>query len=137
MSSRRNPFDELERLFEQMNRNFTPFETSLDRGVPVDVVSTDDEYVVTADLPGYEKDELDVRLSGDTLTVGAKREIEREEESGEYVRRERSAERVSRTVRLPEPVDEESTSAAYNNGVLTVTLQKTAPDQGGHSIEVE
>lgn len=137
MSSRRNPFDELERLFEGMNKNLAPFEPSFDHGVPIDVVSTDDQYVVTADLPGYEKDDIDVRLSGDTLTVGAERETEREEESSEYVRRERSAERVSRTVRLPEPVDEESTSAAYNNGVLTVTLQKTAPDQGGHSIEVE
>ena len=136
MSSRRNPFEELERLFDQMNENLRPFEAG-SGGVPVDVVDADGAFVVTADLPGYEKSDIDVRLSGDTLSIAAERETEHGEETAEYVRRERSSQHVSRSVRLPEPVDEESTTAQYDNGVLTVTLEKAAPVEGGRSIDVE
>ena len=137
MSSRRNPFEELERLFDQMNENLRPFEAATSGGVPVDVLDADEAFVVTADLPGYEKSDIDVRLSGDTLSIAAERETEHDEATAEYVRRDRSSQHVSRSVRLPEPVDEESTTAEYDNGVLTVTLEKAAPVEGGRSIDVE
>ncbi|MWG34874.1 Hsp20/alpha crystallin family protein [Halomarina oriensis] len=128
--SRRSPFDDIERMFEEMNEGFQAFDTSLTRGIPVDVVSREDAYVVTADLPGYEKEDIEVSLSGDTLTVGASRETTSEDENGDYVRQERSSKSVSRTLRLPERLDESATEAAYNNGVLTVTLGKASGDDG-------
>lgn len=134
--SRRSPFDDIERMFEELNEGMQAFDTSLTRGVPVDVVRREDSYVVTADLPGYEKSDIGVRLSGTTLTIDASRETEATEESGDYVRRERSSESVSRTVRLPERLDESATEASYEDGVLTVTLG-TASDDEGDSIPIE
>jgi HSP20 family protein len=134
--SRRNPFDELERVFEEMNEGLQAFDGGLAGGVPVDVEDRGDGYVVTADLPGYEKEDIDVRLSGNTLTVSASRETESSEEDGEFVRRERSSRSVSRSVRLPERPTDGDTEATYDNGVLTVTLPK-AEGAGGDSIPIE
>ncbi|WP_254542887.1 Hsp20/alpha crystallin family protein [Halomarina pelagica] len=134
---RRNPFEEIERMFEEMNEGLRTFDTGLTQGVPIDVVETDDSFVVTADLPGYEKSDIDVRLSGSTLVVSAERSAEEEEaEEGSYVRRERTRESVTRSVRLSERVDPSSTNASYNNGVLTVTLSKESTDSG-ESIPIE
>lgn len=134
--SRRNPFDDINRMFEEMNEGFRAFDSQLTRGVPVDIVDREDAYVVTADLPGYEKEDVDIRLSGSTLTIGATRETETADEDESYVRQERATESVSRTIRLPEPLDGGSTEASYNNGVLTVTLGKSSGDEGD-SIPIE
>lgn len=135
----RNPFDEIERMFEQMDKGFKAFDSSLTQGVPVDLLDEDDSYVVTADLPGYEKDDIDVRLSGSTLMIRAEQRTESEDadESGEYIRRERSRESVNRSVRLPERVAQSETDASYQNGVLTVTLAKETSLDGGESIPIE
>ncbi|MFD1513102.1 Hsp20/alpha crystallin family protein [Halomarina rubra] len=134
--SRRNPFDDINRMFEEMNEGFRAFDTQLTRGVPVDVVDREDAYVVTADLPGYEKEDIDIRLSGATLTISATRESEADEEGENYVRQERATESVSRTLRLPDRLDGGATEASYNNGVLTVTLEKASGDEGD-SIPIE
>lgn len=124
-------------MFEQMNRGLQAFDSDIAGGsVPVDVVEREDGYVVTADLPGYEKDDIDIRLSGSTLTISAERSTEREDEDGEYVRRERSRQSVSRTVRLPDRLDESTTSATYNNGILTITIGRADADTG-ESISIE
>lgn len=135
----RNPFEEIERMFEQMDKGLRSFEADFTQGMPVDLVDEDDSYVVTADLPGYEKDDIDVRLSGTTLRINAERDTETEEtdESGEYIRRERSRESVSRSVRLPERVVQDETDASYNNGILTVTLSKESSLESGESIPIE
>lgn len=147
----RNPFDEIERVFDRMSSQFEPLEGDLFEGaVAVDVEDTGESYVVTADLPGYDRDAVDVQLAGRRLTVSAERDEAAEstggggeggesDEGGEgdsrYLRRERRHQSVSRTVRLPSPVDEAGTEARYHNGVLTVTLPKTDPDDG-HDIPV-
>jgi len=143
MPSRRNPFEELERLFERLGGQFEgDWGRGVDLGefgefgVAVDVADHGDEFVVTADLPGYEKSDIDVTLRGDTLRIAAEREVEEEEEvEGEYLRRERRAASASRSVTLPEEVDESGVSASYANGVLTVTLPKA--DLGGESHEID
>lgn len=142
MTSRSNPFDDIERLFDRMSEQFETLEPA-DLGVagghlPVDVYDQDDTVVVVADLPGYDSDNIDVTLPDDrTLRVSAERETsEAVEEAGKTVRTERR-ESASRSVRLPAEVDAEGTSARYENGVLTVTLTKPeADDDDGQSIPV-
>lgn len=133
----RNPFEEIERMFEQMDKGLRSFDTSLTQGVPLDLVDEGDSYVVTADLPGYEKDDIEVRLSRSTLKITAERDTETETGEGEYVRRERSRESVSRSVRLPDSVVEGKTEANYKNGVLTITLSKESTLDDGESIPIE
>jgi HSP20 family protein len=144
--SRRNPFDEIERMFERMNRQFNelsegsqlPATTGGPQSVSMDVAEQDDEYVVTADLPGYEKADIDLSISERTLRVGVDREESTDEsdEEGTYIRRERRRQSVRRTITLPEEVEEDEASAAYNNGVLTVTLPKRDRSSGSRSIDI-
>jgi len=140
MSIRRNPFEDLERMFERMSRQFEDWEPEWeamgDIDMSVDVADYDDELVVTADLPGYESDDIDVRLSDSRLHIEAHHEESTGEESGEYLRRERSHRSVSRSLTLPEPVDPDSVSAKYKNGVLTLHMSKVEPAEGTH-IDVE
>ncbi len=133
----RNPFEEIERMFEQMDKGLRSFDTNLTQGVPLDLLDEGDRFVITADLPGYDKDDIEVRLSGKTLRIEAERTAEIEDEDGEYVRRERSHESIHRTVRLPESVVENETDATYTNGVLTVALSKATSEGGGQSIPIE
>jgi HSP20 family protein len=137
----RNPFEEIERMFDRMSREFAGAGREFDRpalaggGVSVDVADRDGEVVVTADLPGYEKADIDLTVDGDRLTLAAERTRTTDEEEGDYVRRERRHAQVRRTVRLPEAVLEDEATATYTNGVLTVTLPKRSG--GGDRIEIE
>lgn len=133
--SRRNPFDDIEEFFDRMMGEFDTGGTAGLRSVPVDVAETADEVTVTADLPGYDTEDIDVSIADRTLTVRATREAETSDESERYHRRERRRNEVSRSVRLPADVEEESADATYTNGVLTVTIPKRGGD--GHQIEVE
>ena len=140
MVNRRNPFDDIERMFERMNEQFedvggTP---EMEGGrLSVDVAENDDEVTVTADLPGFDKDDIDISVREGRLTIRAEREEETEDEDETYHRRERIHREVSRTLRLPADVQEEEASATYQNGVLTVTLPKVETGPEGHSIDVE
>jgi HSP20 family protein len=134
--TRRNPFEEIERMVEQMGEGV---EASAGvRSVPVDVRRTDDAVVVVADLPGYDEGDIDVRLHERRLELRAERSTESETSSERYVRRERRHEAVSRTVQVPADVVGEEASASYEHGVLTVTLPTpTAEDEDeGHHIDI-
>jgi HSP20 family protein len=137
----RNPFDDIERMFDRMSNRLEPFDEGAFQGsVTVDVEEADDAYVVTADLPGFDRDDIDVELAGDRLTLSATHtEAESEEgdeDEGRYLRRERRQQSVSRSVRLPDPVDEDGAEADYHNGVLTVTLPKEAEGDAGQNIPI-
>jgi HSP20 family protein len=137
---RRNPFDELEEMIERMSRQFeggVPASFPGMEGIAIDVADRDEEYVVTADLPGYESDDIEVTVSEGRLRIAADRESAVDEETAEYIFNERRRESVSRTVRLPEPVDEEAVTAKYTNGVLTITLPKEDVGEDGRQIEIE
>ncbi|WP_251330404.1 Hsp20/alpha crystallin family protein [Haloplanus pelagicus] len=147
--TRRNPFDELEELFDRMQENVEnaarmwdpeEFEGGLPRpgsaGMSVDLEDTGDELVLTGDLPGFETEDIDVRMVDRTLQISAERDEEAESDAGEYVRRERRHASVSRSISLPEAVDESDITARYNNGVLTVRMPKREPDDRGTRIDV-
>lgn len=148
MSIRRNPFRELERMFEQMSRQFEeasgqwedrPFDFGFTSGesMSVDVADRGETFEVTADLPGFSKDDISVTVKDTRLTIAAESETEAEESDEDYLRRERSRRSMSRSVTLPDPVDESAVAATYRNGVLTVTLPKREAVDTGTHIEVE
>ena len=131
-----NPFDDIERMFDQMTRGFESIDGGLSESVAVDVAETDDGYVVVADLPGFDREDIDVELAGETLTVSAAADGNDEDDDRRYLRRERPRGPVSRSVRLSEAVDPEATDAAHEAGVLTVTLPKAA-GADGRSIPID
>lgn len=125
----------LDRMTRGLEDIDDPLETRPGGGVSVDIEDAGDDYVVSANLPGFSTAEIDVRLDGETLRLSASREeTSDEDDDGRYIRRERRRS-VSRSVRLPEPVEETDAEADYTDGVLRVTLPKRSAD-GGHSIDV-
>lgn len=147
MMPRSSPFDDFETMFERMSKQFGDMSHQFDRsnvmgaasGIAVDISDEDDEFVVVADLPGVEKEDIDLTITERVLTIEATHETSAEHDSEEYIRRERRHESVRRTVRLPEDVVADEASASYNNGVLTVTLPKmmSEDDDESHRIDVE
>jgi len=148
MSTRSNPFEEVEQFFERMARQFDESSRTWAADGPfgrfggeftemaADVVEHDDEFVVSVDLPGFEKRDVDVRVADHTLHVEADHEESTEAEDGEYLRRERRHESLRRSIRLPEEVDKEGVAARMNNGVLTITIPK-AEVREARTIEVQ
>jgi HSP20 family protein len=82
------------------------------------------EYMVRLDIPGVTRDDLDVAMSGNLLTLSGKRELHKREKGEDYLWEERIEGRFTRTLRLPGPVQEAKIEALYNDGILTVKLPK-------------
>lgn len=131
----RNPFDEIEEMLEGMSRQFESDVVGGQGTTPVDVRDEGDAFVVLANLPGYDSDDLELRLSGRHLEIDAERTTESEREDDDYVRRERTRDSVERSVRLPGDVDEDAVTATLDDGVLTVRLPKRSGGDG-KSIEI-
>lgn len=121
---------ELERMRRQMDR----LTEGLTRGVwkepaagvfPLMNITEDkDNYYVRAELPGLKADDLDISVTGDTLTIAGERKLPAENRKVQYHRREREAGRFSRVISLPAMVDSGHAEARCSNGVLTVILPK-------------
>lgn len=93
----------------------------------LDMREQDGSIVVEATLPGVQKDEVDVRIVGDMLTISAERKDEREEKDEGWYLQERRFGRIERSVRLPAEVKTDKVEAALKDGILTVTLPKSNP----------
>lgn len=148
MSTRGNPFADLERLFERMSRQFddasrtwegeSPFgRWALDsEAMAIDLVDRDDEFVATVDLPGFEREDVDIQVTDHTLRIEAEYEESLDEEAERLIRHERRHESTKRSIRLPEEVDKDGVNARLQNGVLTVRLPKIETEEA-RQIEIE
>lgn len=113
------------RVFEDvMNRMFNEPAGIRPWTPPVDIVENENELVLTADVPGVKMDDIDIKLEDGTLTISGNREFVCEKKEGGYHRMERAYGKFQRAFSLPESVDAEKVAAAYDNGVLRVTLPK-------------
>lgn len=92
----------------------------------VDIVEKDDEYKLTAELPGVDEQTVDIKFSEGTLTLKGKKEKEREDAELDYFISERRYGAFQRSFRVPNGVDADKIEASVKRGVLTVTLPKTA-----------
>jgi HSP20 family protein len=90
----------------------------------MNVTEDRDNYYVRAELPGLKADELDISVTGNTLSVSGERKIPSEDEKARYHRREREAGRFSRIVTLPDGLDTDRVEAKSEEGVLTVVMPK-------------
>jgi HSP20 family protein len=92
----------------------------------VDIVETDNEIVLKADLPGVNPDDVDISVEDGTLTVKGERRFESDVKEDDYRRLERVYGSFVRRFALPSTVDTDKVQAAYRNGVLELTLPKRA-----------
>ena len=92
----------------------------------VDVAETDKTYEITAELPGLHEKNIEVRLANGVLSIKGEKQEEKEEKEKDYYRRERSFGSFERRFQVPENVDEDKIEASFKNGILSVTLPKSA-----------
>ncbi|WP_135854889.1 Hsp20/alpha crystallin family protein [Halorussus salinus] len=154
---RHDPFEEMNRMFEQMRTRMWTEGSLGDLGTPrggrsrtgedvrMDLKRHDDEYVFVADLPGFEREEIDLKFADGVLTLAAENETH-EETGGERAGDERTdarkparadeiavrskvtrSRRVAEQVTIPEEILEDEITASYRNGVLEVHLPLAEP----------
>jgi HSP20 family protein len=148
-----DPARELDLLQGDMNRLFdtffqgrgvgTPANGATRRWIPpMDLAETDDEFVLRADLPGLDKDDLEIEVKDRVLTISGEREAEHEDRSQGFHRVERSFGRFSRSLDLPEGIEAGAVTAEFDRGVLEVRIPKPEDRQptkvrigGGENLE--
>jgi HSP20 family protein len=94
--------------------------------VPLDMYESDGNLVIKADLPGLKAESVDVSIVNDTLTIKGEYQSEEEREEENVHLKERRYGKFQRAIRLPTGVDTEATEATFEDGVLMLTLPKTA-----------
>lgn len=112
-----------------------PVGVDYEKSFRLDMVDRDREILVRGELPGVEKDDIGVTISGDRLTIEAERKFEEEEKEEAYHRHEVGFGRLVRTVALPVEVDAEHVSAELKDGILEVRLPKMKAAER-HTVKV-
>jgi HSP20 family protein len=133
---------EVDRLFEdfQLGPWRSPFGRSLfdvqpfwrgeiGRAPAVDIAETDKGYEITAELPGMDESNIDVKFADGTLTIKGEKRDQKEEKKKDYYLSERHYGSFQRSFGVPDGVDADKIEANFKNGVLTVTLPKTPQAQ--------
>ena len=129
-----SPWQEMERLRREMNRLFAGLPASAGGvAAPVypamNVWTNEDGAILTAELPGVNADDIEISVEGDTLTLSGNRQPDEMPEQATYHRRERGHGRFSRVFRLPFPIDSGKVDAAFEKGVLRVSLPRPESDK--------
>ncbi len=124
MIPRRNFFDEVfndENLMDKREAKI----------MKTDIKEKDGNYIFTVDVPGFEKENIEIELENGYLTVSAKtnKEINNEEKDGNYIYRERYSGQCSRSFYVGDNVTEEDIKASFKNGVLTMVVPENKPQQ--------
>ena len=118
----RNEFD---RLFDSFFHNLEDEETTLTAFSPaVDIEEHDQEFVISAELPGMKKDDIKINVKDNVLSISGEKTQEQKTEGKNYHRSERVFGAFQRTFRLPEYADQENVAAEYHDGILQVTIPK-------------
>lgn len=139
------PFEGLKREIDRLFDDFHPFgwrlpaaRSAFDLALPrlsgtgwlvapaIDLTEKEKEYEITAELPGLDERDVEVRLSNHTLTIKGEKKEEREEKQKDYYLSERRYGSFHRSFQLPDGVDSDKIEANFAKGVLTVKLPKTA-----------
>jgi HSP20 family protein len=119
-----DPFEDSLRALMRPWRFDTP---DLAPRIKLDVAEADGQYAIKAEIPGVRKEDIDVRVDGNTITISAEMKSEKEEKKGSRVlRQERQQGYASRSFTLACPVDDSRAEAIYKDGVLELKLPKKA-----------
>ncbi len=127
--TRWEPFREARRMHDMLDRMMDrslldPFYSGMEGTIPLDMYQTDDEIIVKASAPGLTADDLDISITGDTLTIRGEFQADEVQEGARYHVRERRIESFARSIKLPTMVNVEQAKAEFENGILTLSLPK-------------
>jgi len=125
-----DPLSEMQRLQREVNRLFAG--TGRYQGVDypaINVLLSEDDVIVTAEVPGLEADKTDISITRDVLTISGSRESEILKEGESYHRQERTGGQFTRTLQLPFIVDSGKVEARYEKGILSIKLPRAEEDK--------
>ena len=114
---------DLSSFFSEMEKNFMHNFGSMMPAIKTDIVDKGDRYILEAEMPGFGKDDINIYINDNKLTIEAEQSENKEENNANYIRRERRYGSFTRSFDVSD-VDTEAISADYNNGVLTLELPK-------------
>lgn len=126
----RSQFEEFENVRRQMDRLYgelstRPLHTHRAGVFPlVNLTEDKDAYYIRSELPGIKADELDIQMTGNSISISGERKISAEDETAKYHRREREAGKFSRMMDLPFQIDAEKVEAGLVDGILTLVIPK-------------
>lgn len=133
--TRWDPFRELEDMHRHLTRIFDrpsgrddgrEFISATEWAPSVDILEDDQNYVIKAELPEVRKEDVHVRVDNGVLTFTGERKFEKEEKNRKYHRTERSYGSFARSFALPDNIDPDKVVANYKDGMLTVSVAKSA-----------
>lgn len=138
---------EIDRVFEDFNTGFwrtpsvfnaAPWAKSFDVAPAVDVAEHDKAYEVTAELPGLDEKNVEVKVANGVLSIKGEKQEEKEETKKDYYLRERNFGAFERSFQIPDAVDTSKIEAVFKQGVLKVTLPKKAEvQQSAKTIDIK
>lgn len=118
-----DPWGQMEMMQRQMNQLMS--QSAVDFNPREDIKETANEYIISLDIPGMDKDKINIEVKGGRLVISGERHSEvKEDKPHQYYRQERSFGNFVRSLALPDNVRTDQIDAQYNNGVLTVKLPK-------------
>jgi HSP20 family protein len=121
--------ERMQRHMERMMNAFAPYSSASEAYPALNVWVKDDDMMVTAELPGFTPDAINLAVMGNALTLSGSRKEEELPEGAQVHRRECACGEFSRTVRLPYNVDADKVEASFENGILTVKLARAEADK--------
>lgn len=137
-------FDDFRHTFDVMMRPYFPFETRMQepgmlpvRYAPLDLIDEGPHYSIHVELPGFTKDEVDVRINSNDMSIRAKKSTVIEDKKKNYLHRERAYSSFERAVSFPEEIDPAKAEGKMDNGVLELRIPKKEPKPEAKSRKLE
>lgn len=130
-AARSNPFADIDDLFKGFFVRPMAFDGAAPTQIKVDVTENDGAYTIHADIPGVKKEDIQVTIEGNQVSISAETRLDKEDKEGNKIlRSERYRGTVARSFTLAQDVDETTAEAKYNDGVLELRLPKKASGAG-------
>jgi HSP20 family protein len=137
-------FDDFRKSFDVLMRPYFPLEMQMiapgelsTRYAPLDVIDEGDHYLVHVELPGFNKENVDVQIINDGMSVRTKKEIEKEEKKKNYLHRERAYSAFERSASFPEEIDPAKAEGTMKEGVLELKVYKKEPRPEAKARKIE
>jgi len=137
-------FDDFRKSFDIMMRPYFPFEMRVlepaafpVRYAPLDIIDEGDHYLVHAELPGFTKENVEVQINSDGLSIRAKKETEKEDKKKNYLHRERAYSSFERSVSFPEDVNPGKAEGSMKDGILELKVPKKEPKPEAKPRKIE
>ena len=135
---RHNPedmFEQMQNMIEEFTGKGVNLANEFTGHTPVDISEENGKLTISADLPGVQKEDIDIKADKQSVQITAESSAEVKEENEKYFRKERQKRSFRRTVQWPKQIKEDTIKAEYNDGVLQITAEKQ--EDKGHKIEIE